>query len=337
MKTILGSTRWTYGLIAAAAVLAGCGQLPATSSAPQPVEQSSRPNEMHSDGWGSWMSPEAKHEDLVYVTNTLSNNVSVYAWMGHKLVGVLAGINAPYGLCSDKNGDVWVVGWGWNQLREYAHAGTKPLKVLRVDDPNADLYDCSVDPLTGNLAVTNWGYNWYQGYTLIYPHASGTPKSYNGERIWFFYGCSYDDKGNLFVDGWDAYVFDVFSLAELPRGATSFHRILLLPSIDPTILGGVQWDGKYVAIGNMGSVVEYSVRGRFATLKGYTPLTPHWPLGDFWIRTFANGEREIVAPDRAGGPYAFQYWKYPAGGNALGTVTASLSGPFGTTVSLAKR
>ncbi len=36
--------------------------------------------------------PEAKHDTLIYVSDTVGNDVSVYAWRSHKLVGMLAGI-----------------------------------------------------------------------------------------------------------------------------------------------------------------------------------------------------------------------------------------------------
>lgn len=339
MKTMFGYTGWTLAIAGAVVLLGGCSQL----SAPSVMPPSSGQGPASGQGAGSavrelnkksWMSPEAKNEDLIYVSNVRTNSVGVYAYRGRKLVGTLNGINAPYGLCSDTSGNVWVVAWGTSTIVEYAHAGTKPLKTLSDDDSEASLFDCSVDPLTGNLAVTDWGYNWYQGYVLIYRGATGTPTEYNGERLWYYYGCSYDNKGNLYADGWDAYLWDNFSLAKLPRGGKSFHRIHLQPQINPPMLGGVQWDGKYVAVGNLDSVWEYSIKGHWGHVAGYTSLTDHWPVGLFWIRTMPNGNRAIVAPDYAGSPYAVQYWKYPEGGIPNTTVKAGLDNPFGVTVSV---
>ncbi len=180
MKTISDRTRWTLGTCVVASLLAGCGGPPAQNGLPSTMERSA-PNSVAPDGWGgghkgSWMAPQAKHDNLVYVSDTAANAVSVYAWKTHKLVGMLGGINQPFGLCSDQSGNVWIISWGKNQISEYAHAGTKPLKTLAVQDPDANLYDCSVDPTTGDLAVTNWGYVWYKGDILIYTMQPATRK-----------------------------------------------------------------------------------------------------------------------------------------------------------------
>lgn len=280
------------------------------------------------------MDPQAKHDNLVYVSDTLGNDVSVYAWGTHKLVGMLAGINQPFGLCADKSGNVWVVAWGKNQILEYAHAGTKPLQILEAWNWQAHLYDCSVDPTTGNLAVTNWGNGWDKGDVLIYTDGWGKPKAYSGYGLWFYYGCAYDDKGNLFSDGWDAYVNDVFSLAELPKGAREFTRLTVLPSINPELLEGIQWDGEHVAIGDSGYLYQYKIQGKYAFGVGLTFLTFRWPVGMFWI-TSLDGKRTVVAPDFAGNPNAIQYWNYPAGGEPTATTSAALDAPFGVTVSKA--
>jgi hypothetical protein len=343
MKTISESARWTLGMCAVASLLAGCSGVSTTQTAlpmqnglPTTVEQNAR-HGVTPNGWGgghkgSWMDPAAKHEDLIYVSDALSDSVTVYAWTGYKLLGRLAGINRPFGLCSDHSGNVWVIGWGKKEIFEYAHAGTKPLQVLTVNDPSANLYDCSIDPTTGNLAVTNWGGYWYKGNVFIFTQATGTPRTYTGPWLWYYYGCTYDDQGNLFADGWDAYLGDVFTMAELVKGGTSFNNIPLSPNVNPELVGGIRWDGKNLAIGNMGSVYTYNVRGH---LTGLTFLTTHWPVGMFSI-TDLGGRRTIVAPDSAGNPNAVQKWNYPAGGQPMGTITRNLDWPFGVTVSKAQ-
>lgn len=278
------------------------------------------------------MSPDATHQDLVYVSDAPANSVKVYGFTTHKLVGTLTGINGPFGVCDDPAGYVWVVAWGNNKIIEYAHGGTKVLKILSV--PNSDLYDCAVDPTTGNLAVTNWGAkNWYRGNVLIFKPGSTKPETYAGGQVWFYYGVTYDDKGNLFTDGWASYLTGVFTLAELPKGSEKMKRIALSPDIEPPILGGVRWDGKYVAIGNWTTVVEYQVQGSFAQRRGYTQMSYHWPIGLFSITR--TGQRKIIAPDTAGDPGAIQYWNYPRGGNPTYTIKEGRSGPFAATLSLA--
>jgi hypothetical protein len=290
---------------------------------------------MRPDYTRSWMASEAKNENLLYVTNVPQNSVTVYGLSNHKLVGTLTGINGPYGICSDTSGNVWVVGWGNDTLVEYAHAGTKPIRTLSV--PNTDLYDCAVDPTTGNLAVTNWGANnWYQGNVLVFSPGSTQPQAYSAEGVWFYYGCSYDDKGDLFVDGWDAYLNGYVTLGELPKNGQALKKIWMIPTFQPPLIGDMKWDGKYVAVVDWESIAEYSVSGSYAHLKGYAPMTLHWPIGMFWIVTDRSGGKQVIAPDTAGKPYAVQYWKYPAAGRPTATITDRLDSPFAVTTSLVK-
>jgi hypothetical protein len=283
------------------------------------------------------MAAEAMREDLVYVSDAADNSVTAYSFKARKLVGKLTGISQPYGVCSDTSGNVWVVAWGNNKLIEYAHGGTKPLRILTVNDWSADLYACSVDPTTGNLAVTNWGAeNWYQGNVLIYPRGSSWPTAYSNPRIWFYYGCSYDQYGNLYVDGWDAYRNYYHALGELSKGSKDMRVITLIPNFAPPLIGGIQWDGKYVAVGDFLDVYEFVIKGKYAYVAGDTPLTSYFPVGLFWITT-VGGKPQILAPDQAGHPSAVQYWNYPAGGTPIGTITNGLQHAFGVTVSVAPK
>jgi hypothetical protein len=341
MRTISNATPDVLAVCVGALLLGGCGGPAAQNALPAPAQQNvarsaPRPDGAHRETNGSWMSPEAKHEDLIYVTNTYNDSVGVYAYRSRKLVGTLANIKEPYGTCADASGNVWIVSSEKNQIFEFPHAVIKPIKVLSVYE-DADLYDCSVDPTTGNLAVTNWGYNWLKGEVLIFRNGSGEPEEFAGPTIWFYYGCTYDQEGNLYADGWDSYLGHVFALGVLPKGGKEFKNIVMPPLFKPPYLGGIRWDGKYVAVGNTGSLWEYDVSDRRATFEHYTPLTSEWPMGFFWIRTFGTGERSVIAPDHAGNPTAVQYWKYPAGGTPMATITRDLHEPYGVTYSAAVR
>jgi hypothetical protein len=281
----------------------------------------------------SWMSPQAAKQDLVYVSDAGDDDVKVYGLTHHQLLGTLAGIKQPWGVCADPKGYVWVVAYGTNEIIEYAHAGTTPIQILKTQ--NTDLYDCAVDPTTGNLAVTNWGpNNWFHGDVLVFPHGSGTPKAFYGRSLWFYFGCTYDDQGNLFADGWGWYLGGYFTLAELPKGARSFKHIVLSPDMEPPLLGTVRWDGKYVAIGDWKSVNQYAIKGNAGYRRGNIQLTNHWPVGFFAVTR--TGVRKIIAPDTAGDPGAVQYWKYPQGGNPSYTIKQGRWGPFAAAVSLAQ-
>jgi len=289
---------------------------------------------MHAGYARAWMSPQAQHQNLIYVSNANNNTVSVYGLSSHKLLGMLTDISAPYGVCTDNTGHVWVV--ANNKVVEYAHAGTTPIRTLSA--PNTDLYDCAVDPATGNLAVTNWGVNnWYQGNVLVYAPGATKPAVYTAQGVWFYFGAAYDNKGNLFVDAWDAYLNGYVTLGELKKGSKTLKQVPLVPSFQPPFLGGMRWDGKYLAILDWNSLALYSVSGGYGHLKGFSPLTNHWPIGEFWILNYGSGKQQLLAPDTAGHPFAVQFWNYPRCGAPIGTLSSDkLDGPWGATVSLAQ-
>ena len=103
----------------------------------------------------SWMSPIAKRVPLLYVSVWDTGVVYVYSYPKAKLLGKLVGIlDTPSGMCSDSKGNVWITNFHGEGITEYAHGGTKPIATL--SDPGTDPNGCSVDPLTGNLAVTGF-------------------------------------------------------------------------------------------------------------------------------------------------------------------------------------
>ena len=93
----------------AAAILAGCGGSQPPIGAPGAMLQSRAIPTQTAHG-GSWMLPEAKGEDLLYVASSRSDqySVSVFSYRSGKLVGQLKGFSDYVsGLCSDSAGDVF--------------------------------------------------------------------------------------------------------------------------------------------------------------------------------------------------------------------------------------
>lgn len=271
------------------------------------------------------MNPSAKGQALVYVSSVLSNDVYVYSYSTQQLVGTLTGFVTPYGLCSDKKGNVWIVNDGASQLVEYAHGGTSPLATL--DDGGAFPEGCAVDPKTGNLAVTNFSSQSGNGNVAIYAGAKGTATLYADPSIAEYRFCGYDDKGNLFVDG--AATGSKFAFAELPKGSGTFTDITLNKSIEWP--GGVQWDGKYIAVGDTDAHVIYRTEPSGA-VKATTDLGGANYVNQFWISGPARKKHHkdtVLAASQDGGNFA--YYNYPAGGGA--TITVDVSEPFGITLS----
>lgn len=293
--------------VTAAALLAGCNaaslQTTPSSQARQLATAQTRPDRAH-----SWMAPDAMSGDLLYVADAQTFDVSVYSYPKGKLVGTLTGLNDPTGLCTDKSGNVWIVNEGASNLVEYAHGGTSPIATL--GDPGQEPRSCSVNLRNGALAVSNiFTTSFTQGSVSIYARAKGTPKTYSDPNLYEANYLGYDDRGNLFIDGFNTSF--AFAFAELPAHATAIKDIALNQSIG--FAGGVQWDGKYVAVGDQDTNSIYQVAGATGTVVGSTPLTGGADVEQFWKQG-----RKVVGPNASAGTVGF--WNYPAGGSPTKTI-----------------
>ena len=94
----------------------------------------------------------------------------------------------------------------------------------------------------------------------------------------------------------------------------------------------MQWDGKYVAVGDADTAMIYRVSAA-GKIKGSLALTGADYVNQFWIESSASKTRghgaTAIAPSQDGGVVG--YYQYPAGGAAMTTI--SVSEPFGATVS----
>ena len=190
----------------------------------------------------SWITANAKHGDLLYVAS--GDAVLVYSYPRAKLLQTLSGFEGLDHLCVDAAGNVFVPSFGLQEIFEYAHGGEYPIAML--SDSAGYPYDCSVDPTTGNLAVVNRYSPTDGGSIAVYAHASGSPTIYTDSNFNLYYFSTYDDKGNLFVEGFDELGYSEF--AELPAGGREFRTITL--DTIPDLENGLQWVGAYLAVGS---------------------------------------------------------------------------------------
>jgi hypothetical protein len=304
-------------------VLADCG-MPATPSAAWQAAGPMAPQTVHPDRGPSWMAPDAKKSDLLYVSDVGTDDVYVYSYPQGKLQGKLTGFVRPSGLCVDKSGNVFITDLFAYRILEYGHGGTKRIATLQ--DPYEDPGDCAVDPSTGNLAVANVSTPYSgPGDVGVYANARGTPKPYKDSEIIYYEFCGYDDRGNLYVDGMKS---GGFAFAELPSGATSLEEVTLNESI--SYPGAVQSVGTDVAVGDYESNVIYQFRISGVTGKEVSVTHLHkssYPIG-FWIQ----GSTVIGPNDDSAN---LMFWKYPSGGSPTKTI-GGLRHPWGATVSLAQ-
>jgi hypothetical protein len=314
-------------VFAASLLLAGCGfgtqtQLPATVG--------SSMAQVEADG-SSWIDPQAKGGSLLYVSDYYANVVHTYTYPALEKAGELTGHFAnPDGVCADKIGNVWIVnnstkGKLGEEAVEYAHGGTNPIG--KVSDSGEAAVSCSVDPVTGALAVSNIqstkGHSGGPGSVVIYAHAKGHGKLYHLPDMPSVYFCGYDDKGNLFVDGINN--AHAFALVELRKGATKFKKVALKGGKIHKP-GEIRWDGKHLAIGDQ-SAQKYSNRHATSaiyqvsgdTVVGKTPLTGSEDVVGFWV----DGTT-VIAPDAA--LNVVDLYNYPKGGKP----TQKIKGPFQT-------
>ena len=315
----------TFASCLAAALLASCGGSQLPVGAPQ-----NREIAHEADHGQSWMMPEAKNSDLLYVSDG-GNDVYVFSYPSGTLVGTLTGFNGADGECVDKSGNIFITN-AEGYVDEYRHGGARPFTTI--GDYGFFPLDCAVDPITGNLAVTNYpGLYGVHGNVAVYKKARGTPKLYDDANFNLYYACGYDNKGGLYVDGVNAKGAVVF--AELPNGSGTFTNITLSRQFQYP--GAVLWDGKYVAVGteNGDAIYRFEIDGSSGTVVGRSLLGGVVNSGQalFWL----EGDRVIVPFGTGNGAKSnVGFWKYPAGGPYLKRIEGFGGRQlFGVTVSLA--
>ncbi len=223
---------YALALALGAAVLSACSANGTANSSPVP------------DVRRSWVEPVAKSRPLLYVSDIATNLVDIFTYPSGTKVGSLSGFGAVAGLCSDKAGDVFVVDEA-GPVQMFAHGGTSPVRKLATSGAP---YGCAIDPLTGNLALTNLS-SYLYGALNIYRKAKGGPKQYNDpSQIDSTYFCAYDNSGNLYIDGWDRSAKFIF--IKLRKGGTSLGVTKL--NLKTSSPAGVQWDGTVRCHGRQG-------------------------------------------------------------------------------------
>jgi hypothetical protein len=322
-------SRRVVGICAAVAMLVGCGE-----SQPPPGAQGVIPQRraitQHAERGKSWMLPEAQSEDLLYASDVRNNVVDVYSYPRGSLVGALTGFRQPEGLCVDKASDVFIADLQNSRIVEYGHGDETPKATL--SDPGYYPNDCSVDPTTGNLAVTNLDPTTGsgEGNVLIYVNASGAPRVLIDSRVYYYLYCSYDNKGNLYIDG-NAASLGISRFDELPVGLDRFKTIGIrwTPRATKPQASGILWDERRLAISDLRhdtSSDVYEVNPTTRRIVKNAPLEGSINVYGFWIHGTT-----LIGPNDS----AIQFWRYPGGGAPIKTITNEGAVFVGGTVSVA--
>jgi hypothetical protein len=290
----------------------------------------------------SWMSPRAAAStNLLYVSN--ASNVTVYDYNNGQnvtLVGTLTGFSSPQGMCTDKNGNVWIADYNTRTMFEYAHGGTSP--IAHITPKEGFPYACAVDRTTGNLAVSYWHPNGhYRNYAevVVYQNATGHGAEY-GPPTGFYrsYFLTYDDSGNLFTTGFECGYYECYNakqnvpLFELKAGGAQFlqlggaarqSNVSGLVWVNPSFLMGTGKSGPKGA-----GAVKVQVTGDQAKVVAKVPFAQTFLTYGFTVRA-----GQIIVPDYAGNTVRIYTL---ATGALVSSFTDSVFQPFATVVSQAK-
>ncbi len=311
------SLKYLVGSIVAAAILAGCSAGPAQSSFAPPATQGASGNpsppasavsmslamsgkakvNVQPDHGQSWMSPNAKKQPLLYVSDQTTNDVYVYSFPTGKLMGTLTGFDAPYGQCTDAHGNIFITQFNSSKVTEYAHGGTAPINTLSVSGEYPT--GCSIDPKTGNLAVATFINDNYPGGIFVFAHAKGMATEYKAPDMYYYFPPAYDNRGNLYVET-EGPTSGGTIVQELPHGSGTFESLYLNVTIH--FPSGVQWDGKALDLGDQSfspsegsGIYRMQVKGNFATMTSEFLLPGSCGFSDVvqpWVQA-----SKIVAPD----------------------------------------
>jgi hypothetical protein len=285
----------------------------------------------------SWMSPDAKKaKSLLYVADEGGNDVLVYTYPAGKLTGTLTGFQTPTGICSNKEGDVFILNGNGTTVVVYAHGGSSPIRTLNL--PGYPYFNCSVDPTTGNLALGVLAGSC-GNCIAVFTNATGTPTTYSPSGQNGIPGCAYDNGGNLFCDAYSGN--DGFALYELPAGSSNITTVSVsgATGLGP---GSIQWDGKYLAFSSndSGTLYQIALSGSTGSIASSTTLDGTGIVWQFWLTNTsgkkAKKERVIAPTISTANVPEVGYWKYPAGGSATKTITG-FSAPDGVAVSTLKK
>lgn len=295
--------RFALGICVAAAMVAGCsasqGSIGASGAMPETQASST-----HGDYSKLRMLPATSGGALIYAAGGC-NGACVLSYPQGQLVSSITIAGGVSGACSDGSGNVFIT--NNTQVLEYAHGGTTPIATLGL--PGGTATGCSVDGITGNLAVVFDGSN---KNVAVFAGAQGVPTLYNSHLTSVY--CGYDNAGNLFVSGVGVSRGEI---SELQNGATSFSVLSVRGNLGNP--GQVQWDGTYITYQGATTddikISRLRVSGSSATIVSTTHIRrtvknayQSWIYGDSILIPYSTGGFKV---NKIG------LWAYPKGGKFI--------------------
>jgi hypothetical protein len=339
--SLAGVVRCVVGAVAALA-LSGCGngapsagpgvQSPAAYRVSPSADVLALSNPLgsapvrHLNRGKSWIRPDAAKQWLIYASDNSNGTIDIYNYRvkAGKLYGQITGLATPYGQCVDGAGDVYVADSTTAKIYEYAHGGIAP--IATASDEYGTPLGCSVDPTTGNVAVSNFSgpgsSGGIGGVDIFAGGLSGSQTNYTNTNLYHVYPPAYDPNGNLFVQATE--YSGPADFAELPAGSKDFT---MLTGLTITFPGSVQWDGSYIAVTDQDynnsyttMIYRVTISGSNVTVVRQTLLTDDCYPGRNWmveVQPFVSGtnkRRNAVVAGNLNCPTRYGFWNYTSGG-----------------------
>jgi hypothetical protein len=268
-----------------------------------------------------------------------------------------ATFNKPYGECVDAPGNVFITNYGSGKTFRYNHAGTA--RTHTYNNAGAAAIGCAVTGAgLGDLAVTYYstGLGSGAGEVSVWSGEIGAPTSYPNPpaACYNLWPGGFDSSGNLFVEG-EPSGGGAVSVCELTAPPRSWVSTPLTLSFMIYAPGSVMWDGANITLTdtqeagtNYTGIYQVTLSGTKLTATGVTVLldTCNPDYVDV-VQPFILGRHNTpvnVAQGTAvvggnllcnvAGVPKFDFWKYPAGGSVVRSLSNPPPSPEGQSISI---
>ena len=306
----------------AVAMLAGCGGSQPPIGAPGAMPQSSNLHEvlpfsrfLTSSGGNEVQFVTEDHPPGIAEFDYSKGDAPVRRWR-------LKHGTSPTAACTAGSQTFWIVLSKANEIVEYAVGRERPIKPIKtLTVTGGEPSDCTIDPTTGDLAVTLEG----TSSVIIFAKGSGSGQVIT-DKLYDTLSSTYDATGNLFVNGYADSKLKP-ALAELPKKHAQFKLLSFSNKLAYGGLGALRWDGTYLAMHEppyVNVIYRYRASGTTAKLEGVVNGIAT-DCGRFWFWTQAG---LLFCPVWTDGGYVLVY-DYPAGGDPiaqLGPIRDYMSG-----------
>ncbi len=277
---------------------------------------------------------------ILFVSDFGTDAVYAFTMPDMQFKGKITGLKQPQGECSDRQGNIYIAITKRSQVLEYSRTGNL---LNTYTDTYGYPVGCAVNPLNGDLAVTNIrGFHLAPGQVLVYGSPAASPSVLTNPKQHSYYFAGYDIHGDLWVDG--RTLRNRYIVSEC---GTSSCTTVKLSGGKIYFPGAVQWDQK-----------EYSWVLFDQLCGGKNAACSYWVSGSGVLGQATNYENSsggavcdliqgVVAAYgkkyTAGGDYerrtcseksvpSANRWQYPTGGTPT-NFTANVSGPVGAAIS----